>query len=164
MPKTAAVILVLASGALPVAYSIHPSSFSHVPKVFHLHHTALLLGVVQVNHSRCRHQHLPDNSSPRPIYNGYMKVCPSRVWSGPPVGLPHSHKGASTVLLYARSVLLQSLALSDFPDIYFFFGGWHLLFSVYMCDSSPVLFDPRPDRLFLGSSVSQGKFVMWPRS
>jgi len=104
----------------------------------------------------------PYNPAPRPIYNGYMKVCLFHVWFSPPGGLPHSLQGASIVLLCARSVLLQPLALNAFPDIYFFFCGWHLLFSIYMCDSSPGLFDTRPDLLFLGSSVSQGKFAMWP--
>lgn len=56
--------------------------------------------------------------------------------------------------------LLQSPVLSTLPDIYFFFCGWHLLFSVYMCDSSPVLFGICPDYLFLGSSASQGKFAI----
>jgi hypothetical protein len=60
-------------------------SFSHASKLLYLHHTPILLAVVQVNHFRCCHEQ-PSNPALRPIYNGYMKVCLFHIYFERPGG------------------------------------------------------------------------------
>ena len=66
----------------------------------------------------------------RPIYNGYMKVCMALTSRTPyPDSLGLRNKHSTTVCFHG----IASSPDSCRPiDLYFFFGGFHLLFSVYM--------------------------------
>lgn len=115
-------------GSIGYAFLFPPDHSLILRKLLVRNHPPLLFVVVQVSPFPLT---IPRSlTPPRPIYNGYMKV---RIFCSPPTRvLTSPSPGTSPILLSAPFSFLPFHVSHSLPDLYFFFGGFHLLFSVYM--------------------------------